>query len=91
MLNILQYHKIPVGEMFQMGLVEDSPTGCNMSGSQKMLRYVAVKGGVDWALYVGTSDQSFDEIRRGGDKPSSEPNIRNTIDCDDQVFSLYRY
>ena len=74
------------------GVTIDNYTGINMSNSNQVLRWIAVRGGIhDWAIYVGLDTQEVDEIRSNGDKVQGEANIKKLVPCDDEAFSMYRH
>lgn len=87
-----RFEALPDGEVFATGEILDSPTGINMTGSGRMLRFVAAKGYAnDWAVYVHWSENSEAWIRENGDKVIGAENIRRCVSCDDNVFGRYRY
>lgn len=91
-MTLEQFETIKDGEVFRAGLIEDSPSGCHMTGSGKMLRFVAVKGYADdWTVYVHWAENSFEYIRESGDKVLGKNNIVACVPCDDEVFARYRY
>ncbi len=92
MMTIEQFEQIPAGEVFRKGEIKDDATGYNATGSGKMLKFVAVKGGsgFDWAIYVGWSDWGYERIREGGDKVRGEKNITNIVGCTPAVLARYR-
>ncbi len=78
--------------IFAKGKSFDSPEGINMTNSRKMLRWVAVRGGIhDWAIYCHFADKDFEWIRNHGDKVHNEIHIKNVCPCDDEAFEMYRY
>lgn len=84
-----EYGKYPEG-IFRSGLCSDSPTGCNIDNTGKILKWIAVKfRDRDWAIYLGYPDQSEERIFRHGVKTRDESNIRRLVPCSDVVFSFY--
>lgn len=78
--------------MFASGTRTDSPEGLFMMNTGKVLRWVAVSGGIgDWAIYCHFVDKSEQWIKANGDKVSSEENIKKLVPCDDEAFQMYRY
>lgn len=78
--------------IFAQGEIVDSPEGVNMSNSGKMLRWVAVRGGIsDWAIYAHFADKSWQEIAEGGDKVFNKENIKKLVPCDESALKAYRY
>ena len=80
------------GEVFATGLTIDNRTGINMSNSDHVLRWVAVRGNGywDWAIYIQLASWTTDEVRRVGDKIGGTSNIRKLVKCDDEALKLYR-
>ena len=51
--------------IFARGESIDSPEGINMTNSGKILRWLAVRGGIhDWAIYCHFADKSYEWIRQ---------------------------
>lgn len=92
MLTVEEFDKIPDGAIFRMGLISDSVTGCNIDGSDKLLKFVAKKGNAnDWAVYVGRDEESsYDEVRYQGGKTFLPVNILNCVPCTTEVLKRYR-
>lgn len=77
--------------IFDSGTVRDSSTGVNILGSGKMLRWVAVRGGIhDWAIYVYWEAMSEEWIKAHGDKVHDRNNIKRLVKCDDEALGMYR-
>lgn len=93
--NILTLEDLKAMEpntIFATGCIEDKPLGLNMGNSGKMLRWVAVRGGIwDWTIYVLFADKSEYEIKSNGDKVYSKEHIRRLVPCDDESFAMYRF
>lgn len=72
--------------------IEDSPIGINMTNSGKMLRWVAVRGGIyDWCIYCHFADKSYEWILKFGDKIFNKEDIRRLVLCEDEAFKMYRW
>ena len=94
MLTKEQFDKIPDGNVFVKGEVENSPLGIYMidSNKGKMLKWVAKKGYAnDWCIYCHWSESGYDFVLSNGDKVSGEENIKKLVPCTDEVFKQYRY
>jgi len=87
--------------IFAEGTVSDNPVGVHMTGSDKLLRWVAVRGEApDWAIYIGWAEQEGDfgetiyngasYIASHGDKVASEEHIKKLVQCDKEAFARYR-
>lgn len=46
---------------------------------------------VNWALYVGSPEWSYDKVMDYGSKIQDERNILNVVNCDKEVLNLYRH
>jgi len=78
--------------IFATGTAIDDPEGINMSGSCKLLRWVAVRGGMhDWTIYCGWDTHDELWLARFGDKIFIKGTIRRLVECDDEAFNMYRY
>jgi len=61
--------KFPPDTIFASGYSYDDELGIYMQGTGDMLKWVAVRGGIDdWAIYVGKYYQSDEEIKNWGQK-----------------------
>ncbi len=57
-----------------------------------LLKMVAVRGNYhDWCIYIGSQEQSYEEIERVGDKIFSKHLIKKFVPCDEEAFKMYRY
>jgi len=91
MLTLKKLKEMEPG-IFASGTVSDNSVGINMTNSNKLLRWVAVRGGIhDWSIYCHWADRSEEWIRGFGDKVTSENNIKKLVPCDDEAFKMYRY
>ena len=94
MMTMKRFKKIPAGKIFQAGELPNEPGGLFMGGSTpgELLTWVAVKGySGDWCIYCHPGYYSINDIGRNGDKVTFENHIRMCVECDDEVFSRYRY
>lgn len=92
MLTLKDLKAMQPGLIFATGTAVDGPLGINMTRSYKMLRWVAVRGGIwDWAIYCHWEDKSVYWIRDSGDKVTNKETIRALVPCDDEAFKMYRY
>lgn len=92
MLTLKQLKEMEPDTIFATGEALDSPYGINMSNSGKLLRWVAVRGGIhDWCIYCHFADRDIEWIKRHGDKVCGEEHIKKLVECNDESFKLYRY
>lgn len=79
--------------IFATGFVSDNEEDINMCNSGRMLRWVAVRGGIwDWAIYCHDAYKSDDATAaHHGDKIYDKIIIRSLINCTDAAFEMYRY
>lgn len=91
MLTINDLSNMQPHQVIDSGLTIDNRTGINMSNSDQVLRWVAVRGGIaDWAIYIGLETQSTDEIMRCGDKIFGQGHIQRLVHCDSEALKRYR-
>jgi len=91
-LTIDDLKKMKPATMFAKGESIDAPEGINMTNSKKLLRWVAVRGGIhDWSIYCHFADKPFEWITQLGDKVRSSQSIKKLCPCDDEAFKMYRY
>lgn len=92
MLTLQELKEMKPHEIIATGLTIDNYTGIYMSNSDKILRWVAVRGGIhDWAVYIHFATHDVDYVMRQGDKVIDKENIRRLVPCDDEAFKMYRY
>jgi hypothetical protein len=92
MLTLEALKDMPPHEHFATGVAIDNSSNINITNSGRLLRWVAVRGGMhDWAIYIGWFDRSEDELGRNGDKLHSKENIRKLVPCTDEAFNMYRF
>jgi len=86
------FDSFPNGEVFATGVLPNSPEGIFVTRDGGMLRWVAKKGYAnDWAIYCHWASNSEEWIKDHGDKVTTEMYIKRCVDCDDEIFNLYRY
>lgn len=91
-LSVEALKAMPKGTVFARGEMEDSPYGLNMTGSGKMLRWIAKRGDIhDWAIYTHWAINPWEYIAERGDKVRDPHNIKRLIPCDDDAFDMYRW
>ena len=92
MLTLQKLKNMEPHELFATGTTIDDPTGINISNSGQLLIWVAVRGGIhDWAIYIGLTNQSIENIRDFGDKIHDKVIIQKLVPCDDESFACYRH
>ena len=92
MLTLQNLKDMEPDTIFATGVTTNDPAGINMSNDGRELRWVACRGGIhDWAIYIQSADWPEDEVKRVGDKVTSEHNIKKLVPCDDEAFRMYRY
>ena len=92
MLNMESFSKIDSGKVFAQGESTDSPEGLYMEGTNRPLKWVAVKGyAEDWCVYTHFSERGFAFVRTNGDKVKDKHNIQKVVPCEEDVFKRYRY
>lgn len=80
-----------LNEIFDQGLVVDNATGISIDNSDKILRWVAVKGGAqDWAIYVAHYKTSPEMTAKYGTKIHNMDNVSKLLPCTSEVLELYR-
>lgn len=83
---------MPSGTVFARGTTTDDENGINLSGSKKLLRWVAVRGDIaDWAVYAHLAENDWDFIRSNGDKPHGRENVARVVPHDDEAWKMYRH
>jgi len=92
MLTVEMLDSMSYGTIIAQGEMSDTEQGLFMTGSGKMLRWIAVVGGnKDWAIYCHFADKSWDFIKMQGDKVCMKEHIRKLVTCTDEAFKRYRY
>lgn len=92
MKTIEEFNELQAGEIFDIGVLPNSPEGIFMTRDGGELKWVAVKGyGNDWAIYCHWSDHAEDWIKQHGDKLHNEAHIQLCVPCDKEVMNRYRF
>jgi hypothetical protein len=95
MLTLKTLKEMEPHTIFAKGVVIDSREGCNMAGTGKEIKWVAVRGGIhDWAIYTDnpySPQSSYEDVRDWGEKVTNEENIKKLVPCDKESFEMYRY
>lgn len=87
-----EFLELPFREIFDSGVLPNSPDGIYMTNNGGELRWVAVKGGwQDWSIYCHWSYHSDDWVKENGDKVCNINHIKKCVNCDPDVLKLYRY
>jgi hypothetical protein len=92
MLTLEKLKKMKEG-IFAKGEVVDSDKGVNMANTGKILKWVAVKGYHDWAIYIDNPfmpQPNHEWVARIGDKIHDREYIRKLVPCDDEALKMYR-
>lgn len=81
--------------IFACGVTIDDADHCNVAGTGKEIKWVAVRGIIaDWAIYIDnpyTPQKSFGMVRDMGDKIHEKKNILSLVDCDEEALERYRH
>jgi len=92
MLTLKNLKEMAPQTIFARGTSVDSPGGLFIANTNRVLRWVAVRGLIyDWAIYCHFEENSFENIAQIGNKVISEDNIKKLVPCDDEAFEMYRY
>ena len=92
MVTLEQLKAMKPNAIFATGTANDDPEGLFMANTNRLLRWVAVRGGIwDWAIYCHFADRDEEWIKRHGDKVHDEKHIRKLVPCDDEAFTMYRF
>jgi hypothetical protein len=94
MLTLKQLKNMEPESIFARGEFEDNHIGINISDSNKLLKWVAVRGGIhDWAIYCDSPYSplfSYESIKELGYKIHNRDFIRRLVDCDIESLEWYR-
>lgn len=92
MLTLEMLKEMPEDTIIATGTALDEPNGLFMANTGKMLRWVAVRGGIhDWAIYCHFAFNPVEWILRFGDKVHFDSHIKKLVPCDDEAFKMYRH
>jgi len=92
MLTLNQLKAMPPHTVFATGFLLDTPEGLFMASTERMLRWVAIRGEIhDWAVYCHFAENSIEDVKKVGDKVGLESHIKKCVPCDDEAFEMYRY
>jgi hypothetical protein len=92
MLTLEILKKLQPNEIFAAGKSWDSSRYLNLTNTGKLLRWIAVRGGIhDWCIYAQDASWSIEEVKENGEKIYSESIIRSLVPCTDEAFKMYRY
>ena len=92
MLTVPMLKAMPRNTVFATGVMIDNAEGLFMTGSNRDLRWAAVRGEVDdWCVYVHFAEHDVSFVRDVGDKVCNERHIKRCVSCDDAAFKRYRY
>jgi len=92
-LTLEQLKKMKPG-IFAQGETIDSPKGANMANTGRVIKWVAVRGGIhDWAIYADNPyypQFSFEKVRDSGDKLHNREIVKRLVPCDNEALGMYR-
>ncbi len=92
MLTLEKLKSLPANYIFALGEIRDCPNGLNMTGSGKTLGWVAVRGSKnDWAIYCDSAQNTYEHIKRWGNKVYGVDHIKKLVPCDSEAFAMYRF
>ena len=92
MITKKEFDQLTPGEVFQTGVLPNSPEGLFMTRAGGSLRWVAVKGySNDWCIYCHFDNHTVEWIKARGDKLHNEQHIKLCVPCEPEVFQAYRY
>ena len=98
MLTLQKLKEMKSNTIFAKGEIVDSPEGCNVANTKKIMPWVAVRGGIhDWYIAVqnpysiGNEIWDWDKIKDWGDKIHDEENIKKLVLCNNESFEMYNH
>lgn len=92
MLTIEKLKAMEPFTIFASGTIEDNPDGLHMTGSGKLLVWVAKRGQIhDWCIYTHWAENGKAYAASNGDKVYSTEHIKKLVPCDDEAFAMYRH
>ena len=92
MLTLKQLKEMPPETIFATGVALDNVDGLFMANTNKELRWIAIRGGIeDWAIYCHFIEKDIEWIKHYGEKVCGESHIKKCVPCDEEAFAMYRY
>jgi hypothetical protein len=92
MITVEEFNKIPHGDVFATGEIENSQKGIYMTTDGGILKWAAKKGDAnDWAVYCYWNHASLAYVLSNGQKVSNNENIQKCVPCEKGVLKLYRH
>ena len=95
MITIKYLKQLKPHTIFAKGKTIDNPSGINVANTDKVIKWVAVRGGIhDWAIFTDnpyTPQETFNDVKAWGDKLHNETFIRKLVPCDNKTFALYNH
>lgn len=95
MMTIEEFNKIPFGEIFQRGEIQNSSDGIEMFDYYKgcLMTWIAKKSDSDnsWAIYCYWTGVSNHFIKVNGHKVKDKSHIIKLVPCDQEMLSKYRF
>lgn len=93
-LDVDELSELNPGEIIAQGITTDDEKGINLDNTGNKVKWIAVRGDIaDWAIYVDnphTPKQTFDEVRRTGDKVNFDVHIEKLVPCTPAALGAYR-
>lgn len=94
-MTIEEFNKIPLGEIFLRGEIENSYEGIKMFDYYQncLLTWIAKKsdGDESWAIYCYWRGVSEYFIKVNGHKIKDKDQIIKLVSCDQEMLSKYRF
>ncbi len=93
-MNILTLKKLKEMKpgIFATGIVSDNSVGVNMTNSGRLLRWVAVRGGMhDWKIYCHWAYNSEQWIKDRGDKIHDMNSVKKLVKASKKALEMYRH
>ena len=92
MLTLGKLKVMTPNTLFAEGTANDDPNGLFMANTNRLLRWVAVRGEIhNWCIYCHFAEHDSEWIKRHGDKVIDGKYIKKLVPCDDEAFKMYRY
>ena len=91
-MDIKKFNELQAGEIFDYGVLPNSPERIFMKNAGGELKWVATKGYAnDWAIYCHWSVHTEDWIKQHGDKLFNKAHIQLCVPCGKEVMDKYRF